>query len=132
MDLKNCKKGNHTFENILTTHEEETKTVLWCSVCGAIVVNGTSDGIIHPAKHKPLTWPQVALEAAQKPETKKDKSKVCYCKKSANRGACAHAHYDILFDLGVVRCTNNAECVHQKYDTKTKLLKRWQKTCEHG
>jgi hypothetical protein len=62
-------KGPHTLMDIFSTTEDGygRKTVVrWCQYCGAVVQDLEIDGHTRPGAVAPMTFPQLAHDAAKK------------------------------------------------------------------
>lgn len=64
-DFSKCKEGLHPFitiSKVTTGILDEYKLVRWCPECGAIVVDGETDGRNMPGYYKKLTYPNLCRE----------------------------------------------------------------------
>lgn len=62
-------KGSHTLMTIATTAEDGygvRNVTRWCQYCGAVVVDQEVDGHLRPGAITPMTFPQLAHDAAKK------------------------------------------------------------------
>lgn len=73
IEITNCFKGNHPFEEILRKEFLYSDTVVkWCPVCGSVVIDEEADGRIYPGKKMTIKSPKIAKEIQEKPKTIKN------------------------------------------------------------
>jgi len=59
-ELEKCFKGNHNLIEIYRQiiDESEENVVMWCKLCGSVVIDGEYDGTIYPGKILKMLSPQ--------------------------------------------------------------------------
>lgn len=64
INLDNCKKGNHSLIALSSTDMgyNVDKVVRWCKICGAIVIDGDSDGRTRAGYYREMELSKLFLD----------------------------------------------------------------------
>lgn len=61
-----CKEGMHPLIDILSLEKSQSldvsKTIRWCSDCGAIVIDAECDGRLYPGRYMKMRMPKASKE----------------------------------------------------------------------